>query len=47
MKSEATLDAMKKARHNARYLDGPAFTERVSRDSETIGALIKKTGRPK
>jgi len=47
MKSEATLDAMKKARHNARFLDGTAFTERVSRDSDTIGALIKKIGRPK
>lgn len=47
MKSEATLDAMKKARHNVRYLDGPAFSERVARDSGTIGALIKKIGRPK
>jgi tripartite-type tricarboxylate transporter receptor subunit TctC len=47
MKSEATLEALKKARHNARFLDGPAFTERVARDSDTIGALIKKTGRPK
>jgi tripartite-type tricarboxylate transporter receptor subunit TctC len=46
MKSEATLEALKKARHNTRYLDGPAFTERVSRDSDTIGALIKQTGRP-
>ncbi|MGV3634562.1 MAG: Bug family tripartite tricarboxylate transporter substrate binding protein [Pseudorhodoplanes sp.] len=46
MKSEATLEALKKARHNVRFLDGPAFAERVSRDSDTIGALIKKTGRP-
>jgi tripartite-type tricarboxylate transporter receptor subunit TctC len=47
MKSEATLDAMKKARHAVRYLDGPAFAARVARDSDTIGALIKKIGRPK
>jgi tripartite-type tricarboxylate transporter receptor subunit TctC len=46
MKSEATLDAMKKARHNVRYLDGDALAARVGRDADTIGALIKKTGRP-
>lgn len=46
MKSEATLDAMKKARHNVRYFDGDALAARVGRDAETIGALIKKTGRP-
>lgn len=47
MKSEATLDALKKARHTVRYLDGDAFTARVAKDSATIGDLIKKTGRPK
>jgi tripartite-type tricarboxylate transporter receptor subunit TctC len=46
MKSEATLEALKKSRHTVRYLDGPAFAERVARDSGTIGALIKKIGRP-
>jgi tripartite-type tricarboxylate transporter receptor subunit TctC len=46
MKSEVTLDAMKKARHNVRHLDGSAFSERVARDSGIIGALIKKIGRP-
>lgn len=46
MKSEPTLDAMKKARHNVRYLDGDALAARVGRDADTIGALIKKTGRP-
>jgi tripartite-type tricarboxylate transporter receptor subunit TctC len=46
MKSDVTLDAMKKARHNVRYLDGDALAARVGRDAETIGALIKKTGRP-
>ena len=46
MKSDVTLDAMKKARHNVRYLDGDALAARVGRDSDTIGALIKKTGRP-
>jgi tripartite-type tricarboxylate transporter receptor subunit TctC len=46
VKSEATLDAMKKARHNVRYLDGDALAARVGRDADTIGALIKKTGRP-
>ena len=46
MKSETTLEAMKKARHNVRYLDGDALTARVGRDADTIGALIKKTGRP-
>jgi tripartite-type tricarboxylate transporter receptor subunit TctC len=46
MKSEATLAAMKKARHNVRYLDGDALAARVGRDADTIGALIKKTGRP-
>ena len=37
---------MKKARHNVRYLDGDALAARVGRDADTIGALIKKTGRP-
>ena len=46
MKSDVTLDAMKMARHNVRYLDGDALAARVGRDSDTIGALIKKTGRP-
>jgi tripartite-type tricarboxylate transporter receptor subunit TctC len=46
MKSEATLEAMKKARHNVRYLHGDALAARVGRDADTIGALIKKTGRP-
>jgi tripartite-type tricarboxylate transporter receptor subunit TctC len=47
MKSDATLDAMKKARHSVSYLDGQAFAARVARDSDTIGALIKTIGRPK
>jgi tripartite-type tricarboxylate transporter receptor subunit TctC len=47
MKSEATVEAMKKARLTVRHLDGPALADRVARDSEAIGALIKKIGRPK
>ncbi len=46
MKSPGLIDAMQKARHNVRYLDGPAFAERVAKDSATIGALIKAVGRP-
>jgi len=46
MKSETTLDALKKARHSVRYLDGEALAGRVAKDSATIGDLIKKTGRP-
>lgn len=47
MKSQALNEAMQKARHNMRFLDGPAFAARVGRDSETIGTLIKAIGRPK
>lgn len=47
MKSEATLDALRKARHTVRYLDGDAFAARVTKDSAIIGGLIKTTGRPK
>jgi tripartite-type tricarboxylate transporter receptor subunit TctC len=47
MASQALTEAMKKARHNVRFLDGPAFAARVARDSETIGALLKAIGRPK
>ncbi len=47
LKSDATLEVLKKARQNVSYLDGPALAERVTRDSDAIGALIKKIGRPK
>jgi tripartite-type tricarboxylate transporter receptor subunit TctC len=47
MKSEATIDAMKKARLTVRHLDGPALADRVGRDSAAIGTLIKTIGRPK
>ncbi|MGD9921494.1 MAG: Bug family tripartite tricarboxylate transporter substrate binding protein [Pseudorhodoplanes sp.] len=47
MKSDAMTETMKKARQNMRYLDGDAFAARVKRDSDSIGSLINKIGRPK
>jgi len=47
VKAEAFAETMRKSRQNVRYLDGPAFAERISRDSGTIGSLIGKIGRPK
>jgi tripartite-type tricarboxylate transporter receptor subunit TctC len=47
MKSDGFVEVMQKTRQNARYLDGPDFAQRVTRDSDTIGALIRKIGRPK
>ena len=46
MKSPALVEAMQKARHNVRYLDGPAFADRIASDSAAIGALIQAVGRP-
>ena len=47
MKSGAFNEVMKKSGQNVSYLDGPAFAERIARDSNMIAALIAKVGRPK